>query len=334
MSSAGLQGSFLNGDVVNALQGLSGNVSLSSPANSITIVKSGQTIQLEAVSNVPLEGVDSLNGVKNDVFLTSDGSITITPDGQNIELVANFPEPPPSVASLNELTGPISLLDGGNCSITPNVSNGTITLTVPPFVASLNGLQDIVSLSSEDATFTPNVGTGVIDMAINFPEPPASVASLNQLQGVVSLTSPSNTISIGTLGQDILIGLAQEVVVESLNGIKGQLNLTSNGSITITPDGQTKTISLQSTTLTQYGTTTVNIDGVTSTQITIDFPVAYSDTNTYSICVQTYDTQQIEPIWTNVFDKEAQAVKVFVSCRDTSPRSITVDWMTIGSAPV
>ena len=77
---------------VRTLDGLEGDVVLTSPQATITITKTGQNIELEAVAAVPTNAVSSLNNLINAVSLTSpNATITVTPNGQTIQLVVPGP---------------------------------------------------------------------------------------------------------------------------------------------------------------------------------------------------------------------------------------------------
>lgn len=83
-ASGQLVESIVNSSGVQALNGVSGLVDLTSPNGTILINVNGQTIELTALSN---NGQTSVNGISGALTLTSpDESININVDGQNIEV--------------------------------------------------------------------------------------------------------------------------------------------------------------------------------------------------------------------------------------------------------
>ena len=106
----------------------------------------------------------------------------------------------------------------------------------PQQVNTLNNIFGYLTLTSSQATFTPNDVTNTIDMAItNYP---TNVSSLNSLSGSVSITSPDSSITVGAVGNAITLANANTNKVSSLNTLTGAVTLTSNPSIVITPSGQ------------------------------------------------------------------------------------------------
>jgi hypothetical protein len=169
--------------------------------DNIEITGSATDPTISAIVTIPelVQTLNGLNNEVT--LTSPDASITITPSGQDIQLVANFPPANPVVESLNNVTGAVVLLEDGNISIVPNEGNHTVTLSVPFGVDSLNGLQNTLSLTSPDAsiTITPNSGPGTIELVANFPPVQPAVNALNTLTGDVTLGSDDGSVTIGLL---------------------------------------------------------------------------------------------------------------------------------------
>jgi hypothetical protein len=115
------------------------------------------------VGQAPVDAVDSLNGLINDITLVSNnGSITFTNEGQSI-----------------------------NAEVVP-----------VPVVTTFNGASGAIGMFSESGTitFTPTTGSEVISIDA---VPPERVTTLNNLSNAVSIVSPNNTVSIQQINQDI-----------------------------------------------------------------------------------------------------------------------------------
>jgi len=71
-------------------------------------------------------------------------------------------------------------------------------------VNALNTLTGDVTLGSDDGSVTIGLLPGnIVDLAVNFPEPPLAVNALNTVSGDVTLTSPDASITITPSGQNI-----------------------------------------------------------------------------------------------------------------------------------
>jgi len=151
---------------VNALNTLTGNVTLGSDDGSIAIaLLPGNIVDLAVNFPDPPVSVTTLNTVSGTVSLTSpDASITITPSGQNIQLQAVVPPPPVSVTTLNTVSGTVSLTSpDASITITPSGQNIQLQAVAPVQPFDTEGLQNKVGIFPvTPATTTTLLASGQI----------------------------------------------------------------------------------------------------------------------------------------------------------------------------
>jgi hypothetical protein len=198
---------------------------------------------------------------------------------------------PSAVDSLNTLTGNV-VLSSADATFTPNSGTGVLDMAIafptPAAVNSLNTLQGNVVLTSADATFTPDPLTDTIDMAITFPTPPAAVNSLNTLTGALSLTNGGN-ITITPSGTNI--ALSTPSAVNSLNALTGAVSLTSPlDSVGVVVSGQNIQLEQKVFQGTYYKTVSQTI-GSGQTLITFDAVASWNNIGSPAYVTQTSPTE-------------------------------------------
>lgn len=234
------------------------------------------TGQMVWVNGTPSGNVESLNTLIGAVTLASpDGSVSITPSGQTLNLVSS------GGSTLNGESGALTLAANNGLSLTTDDKTFTVGMTNPvpaglyndqyprwnaytnvwdvssDMVRSLNAVSgDLVLYSSDNSI---NI-SGDLDLTVANPIPANIVNKLNGETGDLTLTS--NTVDIQGLNLEVLYPntagtdtgdymswnassyVKTSAPVTTLQGINTAVNLVSD-SITITPDLEAKTISLE-----------------------------------------------------------------------------------------
>ena len=235
------------------------------------------TGQMTWVTGNPTQNVDTLNGLVGAVTLaSSDSSVTITPSGQTINLTTLG-------STINGEGGALTLAADNGLSLTTDDKTFTVGMTNPvpaglyndqyprwnaytnvwdvssDMVRSLNAVSgDLVLYSSDNSI---NI-SGDLDLTVANPIPANIVNKLNGETGDLTLTS--NTIGIDGLNLEVSYPntsgtdagdymswnttstsyVKTSAPVTTLQGINTDVSLVSD-SITITPDLEAKTISLE-----------------------------------------------------------------------------------------
>lgn len=234
------------------------------------------TGQMVWVNGTPSGNVESLNTLIGAVTLASpDGSVSITPSGQTLNLVSS------GGSTLNGESGALTLAANNGLSLTTDDKTFTVGMTNPvpaglyndqyprwnaytnvwdvssDMVRSLNAVSgDLVLYSSDNSI---NI-SGDLDLTVANPIPANIVNKLNGETGDLTLTS--NTVDIQGLNLEVLYPntagtdtgdymswnassyVKTSAPVTTLQGINTAVSLVSD-SITITPDLEAKTISLE-----------------------------------------------------------------------------------------
>lgn len=235
------------------------------------------TGQMTWVTGNPTQNVDTLNGLVGAVTLaSSDSSVTITPSGQTIDLVT-------LASTINGEGGALTLAADNGATLTTTGKTFTVSVDNPvpaglysdqyprwdaiqnkwgvssDMVRSLNAVSgDLVLYSSDNSI---NI-SGDLDLTVANPIPANIVNTLNGESGDLTLTS--NTIGIDGLNLEVSYPntsgtdagdymswntsstsyVKTSAPVTTLQGINTAVSLVSD-SITITPDLEAKTISLE-----------------------------------------------------------------------------------------
>ena len=255
-------------DTQTTLNGLSGEISITSPDNTILIGDGPQTIELSGLftqaSGAVLEqhsqdlldlsglvlsdgGQTSINGLSGVVSITSpDGSILIGDSPQTIELSGLFTAT--SGAILEQKCADIDTLSG---LVTNHMDSGQ---------TSINGLSGAVSLTSPDGSILIGDSPQTLEISGLFTNTSGSLlqqhsadllglsgliladtgqTSVEGISGVIDLDSPDGTVIIGINGQAIELTVLPDAGQSSTNGLSGALTLTSpDNSILIGDNGQ------------------------------------------------------------------------------------------------
>lgn len=234
------------------------------------------TGQMVWVNGTPSGNVESLNTLIGAVTLASpDGSVSITPSGQTLNLVSS------GGSTINGESGALTLAANNGLSLTTDDKTFTVGMTNPvpaglyndqyprwnaytnvwdvssDMVRSLNAVSgDLVLYSSDNSI---NI-SGDLDLTVANPIPANIVNKLNGETGDLTLTS--NTVDIQGLNLEVLYPntagtdtgdymswnassyVKTSAPVTTLQGINTAVSLVSD-SITITPDLEAKTISLE-----------------------------------------------------------------------------------------
>jgi len=133
--------------VVNAVNGLSGDVAVAPGAN-ISITPSGNTLTVAATGVVT--GVNALSG---NVALAPGANVSITPSGNTLTVAATG-----VVTGVNGLSGNVALTPGANVSITP--SGNTLTVAATGIATTINTLSGAVVLApGTNISITPSGNT-------------------------------------------------------------------------------------------------------------------------------------------------------------------------------
>jgi hypothetical protein len=165
---------------VTGLNTLVGGISLTSTSGTVSIVASGNTIDLEATGGSA--GVASLNTLTGNLALIAGPGIGITLGSGEITLSSTG-----GVSSLNSLLGALNITAAGSVTVTPSGTN--IQVEVPTLVAGAN------------VTLTP--GSGIITVASS---------------GINAATGPSPWIDISAYGARTLQGVPQTTAATGTSG--------------------------------------------------------------------------------------------------------------------
>src|SRR6266567_876336 len=132
--------------VVNAVNGLSGDVAVAPGAN-ISITPSGNTLTVAATGVVT-----GVNGLSGNVALTPGANVSITPSGNTLTVAATG-----IATTINTLSGAVVLAPGTNISITPSGNTLTISSTGFALTANNSGGSTFTGAGFGSATITGDI---------------------------------------------------------------------------------------------------------------------------------------------------------------------------------
>jgi hypothetical protein len=232
--------------------GSSGNVTLgiaNGGVNTLQLADSAVTAMKIASAQV----VKKINGLSDNVYLAAGSNLTITPTGNTLTIS--------STGSIGGVTAGTGLTGGGSSgNVTVGIANGGVNtlqladsavtamkIASAQVVKKLNVLSDKVTLASgSNLTITPSGNTLTISST-------GSIGGVTAGTGLTGGGSSGNvTLGIANGGVNTLqladsavtsMKIASGQVVKGLNGLLDNVTLAAGSNTTITPSGNTLTVS-------------------------------------------------------------------------------------------
>lgn len=205
-----------------------------------TGISIAETAGLLTISSTATTGVNSVNGLQDDIVIASGGAgsgISVALSGQNIQISNTGVLALSSVTGdyplVNTTSGQLKTLDAGT-GITINDVAGLLTLANSG-VLSVGGQNGAI-------TFSEGANVSILQTGKNFAfSADIGVETFNGLEGAVVLEAGAN-ITLTPSGNTITIASSGGGDVTSVNSLVGDVVFAAGSNITLTPSGNTITI--------------------------------------------------------------------------------------------
>jgi hypothetical protein len=233
----------------------------------VTLTPSGTDITVSATG---VQQITSVTGTGTTSLVnTSTGQLVALKEGTGItfSLTAGILTVNSSatggVTSFNGLTGAVALVQGSGITLTPVGNQITIAATGTSGVASVNGASGVLTVAGDETTIHVDTTGETLTISYIGEAPVSGVTSVNTLQGDITVMGDGDNIQVTNDGQTITVTYVGSggggSSVTSLNSLINAVNLVpGSAAITITPDGASGSITIDTTALTSIQNTSVS----------------------------------------------------------------------------